>query len=253
MTLADYLKQQGASSGAVDLLGDTLWWGYGWTTGSALHRLISDLILFLLADRVQTLQGGNDQLPKAFAAALRERIWYAAAVTKIHQEPGGVRAVFRQGGAERTLEADRLICTVPAAVLRKIKITPELPERKREIFGQLEYVPVTRVYVQSRRRFWVDQGEAGGASTDLPIRLVAEHPIVRAAEASPRGILECHPKGADAERMDALGEDARQALAVENLETVHPGFRAHAEGGTSRSWGTDPFAGGGYPHLGDDL
>ncbi len=247
MTLADYLKQQGASAGAVDLLSDTVWWGYGWKTGSALHRLISDVILFLLADRVQTLQGGNDQLPKAFAAALRERIWYGSPVSKIQQEPGKVRVVLRQAGGERTLEADRLICAVPLPVLRRIEITPELPARKREILGQLEYIPVTRVYVQSRRRFWADQGEAGGASTDLPIRLVAEQPILRPADAGPRGILECHPKGVDAERLDALGEDARLALAIENLDKVHPGFRANAEGGTSYSWGIDPWAGGGYP------
>jgi len=29
LTLADFLKQQGASSEAVALLGDTMWWGYG--------------------------------------------------------------------------------------------------------------------------------------------------------------------------------------------------------------------------------
>lgn len=247
ITLADYLQRQGASAGAVALLSDTMWWGYGWTTGSALHRLISDVILFLLADRVQTLQGGNDQLPKAFAAALRERIRYGAAVSRIQQEPGKVRAVFRQGGEERTLEADRLICTVPVPALRRIEIAPDLPERKRRIVQQLEYIPVTRVYVQSRRRFWADRGEAGGAATDLPIRLVAEHPLLRAADAGPRGILEGHPKGADAERLDALSPEARLALAVENLEKVHPGFRDHAEGGTSYSWGTDPWAGGGYP------
>lgn len=247
VTLADFLKRQGASSEAVALLGDTMWWGYGWSEGSALHRLISDLFLFLLSERVQTLQGGNDQLPKAFAAALREKIWYGAPVSEIRQEAGRVRVAFRQGGAERTLEADRLICTVPVPALRRIEITPELPERKRRIFQQLEYIPVTRVYAQSRRRFWADAGEAGGAATDLPIRLVAEHPIVRPADAGPRAILEAHPKGVDAERLDALSPDARLALAVENLEKVHPGFRGHYEGGTSYSWGTDPWAGGGYP------
>jgi len=247
ITLADYLKRKGASGAAVDLLGDTQWWGYGWNTGSALHRLISDLILFLLANRVQILQGGNDQLPKAFARALQEKIRYGAPVSGIHQEAGKVRVAFRQGGVEKTAEADRLICTLPLPALRKIAITPALTEGKRRIFQQLEYIPVTRVYVQSRRRFWADQGEAGGAATDLPIRLVAEHPVVRAADAGPRAILECHPKGADAERLDALSPDRRIALAVENLEKVHPGFRDHAEGGTSYSWGTDPWAGGGYP------
>lgn len=247
VTLAEFVKRQGASDEAVALLGDVLWWGYGWPTVSALHRLVSDVVLFLQSEGVLVFEGGTDSLPLAFAKALRERIWYEAPVLKIHQEPGKVRAVFRQVGGERTLEADRLICTVPVPVLRKIAITPELPARKRQIFGQLGYVPVTRVYLQARRRFWIDEGQAGAASTDLPIRLIAEHPFARAADAGPRGILECHPKGADAERLDALDPEARLAFALENMEKVHPGFRRHYETGTSCSWATDPWARGGYP------
>lgn len=247
VTLADFVKRQGASDEAVALLGDCLWWGYGWPKVSALHRLVSDVVLFLQSEGVLVFEGGTDSLPRAFAKALRERIWYEAPVVKIHQEAGKVRVVFRQGGGEQALEADRLICTVPVPVLRRIAITPELPERKRQIFGQLDYVPVTRVYLQARRRFWVDEGQAGAASTDLPIRLVSEHPFTRASDAGPRGILECHPKGADAERLDVLDPEGRLALAVENMEKVHPGFRRHYETGTSYSWGTDPWAGGGYP------
>lgn len=247
VTLAEFLTKQGASGEAIALLGDVVWWGYGWSTGSALHRLVSDVALFLASQTVQALRGGSDLLPQAFARALQERIWYGTPVIRIHQEPAKVRAVFRQGGAERTLEADRLICAVPVPVLRQIQITPDLPVRKRQILRELEYVPVTRVYLQSRRRFWIDEGEAGAASTDLPVRLMTEHPVVRSADAGPRGILECHPKGADAKRLDALDEGARIALALENVEKVHPGFKSHFETGVSHSWGTHPWAGGGYP------
>jgi monoamine oxidase len=248
MTLADYLIQEkGASPGAVDLLSDTMWWGYGWKTGSALHRMVSDLVMFLLAERVQIFQGGNDQFPKAFARSLREKIRYGVPVTRIQQEAGKVRVTFRQGGQTETLEADRVICAAPVPALRRIEI-PSLTDRKRRIVQQLEYIPVTRVYVQSRRRFWADAGEAGAASTDLPIRLVAEQPVIHPADLdSPRGILECHPKGVDAEHLDGLSPDQRIALAIENLEKVHPGFREHAEGGVSYSWAQDPWAGGGYP------
>ena len=247
MTLAEFLKGQGASAAAVDLMSDSIWFGRGWSTGSALHRLVSDLGLFYLGQRTQVVLGGSDRLARAFADALRERIWYGAPVTEVRQEGDKVRAVFRQGGAEQAIEADRLVCTAPVPVVRKIRFTPELPAAKRRIVEQLEYPPVTRIYLQSRRRFWLDAGRAGNAATDLPIQLVAEHPSVRPEElASPRGLLECHVKFEGAARLDAMDPEARLALAVENLEKVHPGFRGQVEGGTSYSWGTDPWAGGGY-------
>jgi monoamine oxidase len=246
MTLAQLFAQQGASPAAIELLGRTVWWGHGWQEGSALHRLVSDVELFLLGQKVHVIEGGSDRLTEAFVRTLRDRIRFGAPVERIVQENGKVRAVFSQGGAQQTLEADHLICTVPAPVLRRIRFSPELPA-KQKIFEQLAYTPVTRVYLQARRRFWIDEGRAGNAFTDLPIQFVGEHPFARPADAGPRGILECHPKGADAARLDALDEAGRIALALENIEKVHPGFRGHFEGGTSYSWGADPWAGGGYP------
>lgn len=247
VTLAEWLRSQGASGAAVDLLSSSLFFGHGWSEGSALHRLISDLSLFFMGQKSHAIPGGMDLLPRAFADALRERIWYGAAVTRIVQEPAGVRAVFRQAGEERTLQADRLVCTLPVPVLRKVEVSPALPARKRQILDGLEYGAVTRVYLQARRRFWLDAGTLGRAFTDLPIELVSEHPQLRGDEAEPRGILECHPKGEVARRLDGMDEDARIAFALADLERVHPGMRSHFETGASYSWGTDPWAGGGYP------
>lgn len=247
VTLADFMKSQGASERAIDLLGETMWWGYGWRTGSALHRLISDVSLFLMGQKPHTLAGGSDLLPKAFAAALRERIRYGAPVVRIEQEAGKARAVYLQGGAPQTIEADRLICTVPAPVLETIDFRPALPEAKRRIVEQLAYTPVTRVFLQARRRFWVDEGRSGAAWTDLPVDVVAEHPFIRSENAGPRGILECHMKGEDAKRADALSPDERLGAAIDGLDKVHPGFRSFAEGGASYSWGEDRWARGGYP------
>jgi monoamine oxidase len=246
MTLADFLKHQGASNEAIELLGDSLWFGYGWSTVSALHRLISDVALFCEGQASKMIPGGNDRLPQAFAKALGDRIRYSAPVTKVLQEPGQARVVFRQGQGEQSLTADRVILTAPCPALRKVTFVPELPEKKRQIWDQLEYNPVTRIYLQVKRRFWVDAGDAGNAFTDLPIQLVNEQPVVRPAGQGPRAILECHVKGPEAARLAALDPKALLALAVENLEKVHPGFKEQYETGTSYSWGSDPWAGGGY-------
>lgn len=250
VTLAAWLKDQGASAAAVELLGNGVWWGHGWSEVSALHRLVSDVGLFLMGAKVSTIEGGTDLLAQAFAKTLRDRIWYGAPVMEIAQTAEGVRVACEQrgiGGAQHTLAADRVICAAPAPAVRKIKFVPELPAAKSQILDKLEFSPVTRVYLQSRRRPWADRGEAGGAATDLPIGLVSEHPFVRGQEAGPRGVLECHMKGDQARAAGELDEEGRLALALREMEKVHPGFRDHFEGGASYAWHLDPWAGGGYP------
>jgi monoamine oxidase len=247
VTLAQWLAQQGASAEAVKLLSDSVWWGHGWNELSALHRLTSDIGLFFLGQKSYVIQGGTDLIAQAFARKLRERILYGAPVLAVEQSGSGVRAVFEQGGARQELTAEHLVCTVPATMAKKIAFTPALPEATRKILDGLDYAPVTRVYLQSRKRFWTDKGEAGSASTDLPIGLVAEHPFARSDDSGPRGILEAHMKGEHALAAGKLDEAARQIFALAELEKVHPGFRSQYEGGASYAWHLDPWARGGYP------
>jgi monoamine oxidase len=246
-TMEQFLRDQGASSGAVTLLSYVLGIGYGWSTGSALHRLVSDFAMFLRGGQtLRAIDGGMDRLPQAFAATLKERIYYGAPVVRILQEPGQVRVTFRSREAEQTLAADHLICTVPCPVLRKIEFSPALPARKRTIVEQLEYTPVTRIFVQARRRIWADAGHSGTSPTDLPIQLVAEQPFNWAADHGPRGILESHIRGSEATQVGEWDQERQIAFAIEGIEKVHPGFGGQAEGGVSIEWGTSPWAGGAY-------
>jgi monoamine oxidase len=249
MTVAQLLMSQGASPGAVDMLSYAVGVGYGWDTGSALHRMISDFALFEKGNEaLRVIDGGFDLLPAAFARVLRERIRYGSPVVRIVQEPDAVRAVVRRrDGAEEVLTADRLICTAPCPALRRIAWTPELPAAKRRIVEQLEYTPVTRIFVQARRRIWAEAGLAGTSPTDLPIQMVAEHPLARAADQGPRGILEGHIRGPVAAEVGARDQAAQVSLAIENLDLLHPGFAQVAEGGVAVNWAADPWAGGGYP------
>lgn len=248
LTFADYMKSQGASDEGVEFFSHMVNLGYGWRTGAALHRLASDFALFNRGgQRNLFLDGGSDMLPRAFARFLRDQIFYGAPLTRVVQENGKVRAVFRQDGAEQTIEGDYLICAAPCPALRKVEFTPALPAAKRQILDQLTYAPVTRIFLQTRKRFWIEAGETGNGVTDLPIKLVTEQPIARPADLGPRGILEAHIRGEDAVPVGALDLDRQIAFAAEHLEKLHPGFGRHLEGGTSYSWHTDPWAGGGYP------
>jgi monoamine oxidase len=249
LTVADFMKSQGASDEAVDFLSYLVNVGYGWRTGSAIHRLISDFRLFNMGGGKQYFfEGGCDALPRGFAKSLQDRIWYGAPVTKIIQENGKVRAVFRRAGGEQTLEADYLVSTAPVPVLRKIEFTPALPTAKRRIFEDLEYAPVTRIFMQARKRFWRDElGVVGNAVTDLPIKLVAEHPMGRPDGLGPRAIVESHIRGPESVAVSALPLEEQIDFASGHMNKLFPGFRDQIEGGTSFSWHDDPWAGGGYP------
>ena len=249
MTFVEFLRSTGASEGAIELLRRTFWFGEGIESSSALNSLLPDLALFFLGQTPYGIQGGSDLLPRAFAAWLREKIYYGAAVVKIAHGPRQVQAVFRQGGSLETLEADDMICTVPFSVLRQIEISPPLSAQKREVIGRLQYGSVTRVFLQSRKRFWAEGGVAGGAYTDLPIMQVQEHPILR-EETGKRGILEAHIRGPRAQEVDSLEEGARIRFVLEEMERVHPGIGRHYEGGISKSWDRDPWAQGAYSWFG---
>lgn len=247
ITVAELLRRQGASNEAIELIGVCSPFGYGWSSGSALHRLLSDLALFYLpGQRTRLIEGGTDLLPKAFAAALGDRLRYGVPVVKILEESGKVRVVFRRGGTEEWLEADRVICAAPVPALRKVEFGPELPTARRRIFEQLEYTPVTRIYLQAKRRFWRDAGEHGVTQSDLPIQMVYQYPFSKAPTADSGGILECHLRGAEAERIARLDQPAQIAFALESLEKVYPGFKEHYQVGTSVAWSSDPWTGGGY-------
>jgi len=247
MTFADFLRREGASEGAIHLMSVCAHYGNGWSDGSALHRLVADIALSQVGGIGvgHYIVGGSDGLPNAFAKSLRERIWYRAPVTRVLHQPGGVQVVFLQRGEERTVAADHVVCAAPVPALRKIEFTPALPARKRQIFAELTYMPITRIFLQTRRRIWSEHGYLGDSGTDLPIQLVLEHPAVR-AEDQTRGILECFIRGPEAVRVGAMDENAQIALAVTHLEKIFPGIKDQVEGGISFRWHDDPWIGGGF-------
>jgi monoamine oxidase len=246
VTLAGFLTAQGASSEVVEMLSRTLWFGYGAGEVSALHRLLSDGALFCMGQTTRALAGGSDMLPQAFARALGDRIRYGAPFTKAVREPGGIRVFHGQPGAEQSILAERLICTLPLPALRQVVFVPDLSAAKRQILEKLAYNPVTRIYLQTRSRPWAAAGLAGNAFTDLPIQMVDEQPLLRGAAATGRGILECHIKGPQALEAAALAPRAQIAFAASEMEKVYPGLQKEVETGAAVAWSADPWAGGGY-------
>ena len=110
MTLAEFLKGQGASAAAVDLTQRL-----DLVRARLVDRLgappagLGPRALLISASGRRWCSAGTTGWRRAFADALRERIWYGAPVTEVLQEGDKVRAVFREGGRpQQAIEADRL-------------------------------------------------------------------------------------------------------------------------------------------------
>ncbi len=243
-TFNDFLLSYGASREATQLFHFSLN-GDDFDHLSALQSLMWES-LFTRNNEWRPLRGGNDQLPKAFAARLGNRIRYGAAVVKLEQNDKKTRVTFLNGGSQQQIEADRVVVAIPFSVLRKTELDNSFSPQKRKAISELRYEDITEVFLQSKHRFWSEGGVEGTAMTDLPINVVEDH---TAAQAGTRGILQSQTERDTARRVWSMKPEERVRWTLEYLDKVHPGFAENFEGGTSFSWIEEPWSLGAWAYY----
>ncbi len=238
-TLAERLTQQGASPAAIRQL------ALGYEEDSVLDFLRD--AYSHEAPRLFHVVGGNDLFPRAFATRLADVIQYGAPVVRIEQDDREVRAVVEGPGRSGTFTADRLICGVPFAALRHVAFTPALSPGKAAAIAELPYGSVTRVYLQSHRRYWLDEGADGFAQPlDLPMELWnPSHD-----QPGRRGLQLGYLYEALARQVAALDEAERIRFFLDLVEPMYPSVRRHFELGASFSWTAQPYQRGAYAVYG---
>jgi monoamine oxidase len=234
MAVIDLLRSGGASAEAQELLRWTAWYTTSADTESALQAVLSGMTIGLPQQQVPfAIPGGNDALPKAMAARLGKRIHYNSTVKRIDQAKGTVRVAVTEGNGiskhtSHIVESDRVVCTLPFNVLEGVDFTPALSRIKAEAISSLKYQTVTRVFLQMKRRYWIAAGSRGDASTDLSVMQILEQPLhsIGVTADSP-GILESYTQASGALAMKNYSPEERVRIALNDLESVHPG--AHDE------------------------
>jgi monoamine oxidase len=239
MNRSDFWTSRGASPEAVALMsmGGIDDRAETWSTllmlrNQALNRKLT---------RHYRIRGGTDLLPRAFAARMAERILYKAPVVRIEHDPYGVKVVFVQGGSPATMAADHVVCAVPFPVQKNIEVAPSFSVAKQTAIDQLPYLSGSKIFLQARRRFWLDEGRSGFATTDLPISQVWD---MSHGQPGSRGILQAFPISVQSRRVTAMSETQRVEFALEQVDKVYPGMKANFEGGVTKCWDDDPWARG---------
>jgi monoamine oxidase len=151
--------------------------------------------------------------------------------------------VVRDPGGRHRLDAARVVLTMPFTAMRAIDVAPRWSPAKARAIAELGMTSVTRIWVASDRRGWLDHGEAGRAESDLPTGRILDE-----TEAQPgtAGVLGVYAAGLTGRRLAALDPAARIAALTADVERVHPSVAGHVVHGDSVAWETEPFVRGAY-------
>jgi monoamine oxidase len=239
MNRSDLWRSRGASSEAIALL----------SLGGIDDRIERWSALFMLRNqalnqkltRYYKIRGGNDLLPKAFAARLVEKIHYGAPVVRIEHNANGVKAVFLRAGSYQTVTGDHLICAVPFTVQKNIEVSPPFTAEKQRAIEELPYLSASKIFLQSENRFWRSEGLSGFATTDLPISQVWD---ATCNQPGTRGIVQAFPISLHSRRVTEMRESERIRFALEQVTAIFPAMRDNFEGGMSMCWDQDEWARG---------
>jgi monoamine oxidase len=249
--LRDWMRGIGLSDAAIDV-------GYGLNVsfgGDAAD--VSALLMFFraafstaqrkLAPRPQvgfTAQGGVQRIPEAMAAALGPALSLGKTVVAMHS--ANERATVRCADGS-VYTARRIVCTLPFAVLRQVAIDPPLSGLQAQAVQTLPYQAMTQVYLGHKTEFWKADGYAASLFTDGVAGMVA---AARNGE-DPDEVTSftAWAMGPNAHRLDALPPAEAGKLVIAEIEALRPAARGQLEFLGLKSWGTDPFALGGWAYF----
>lgn len=283
MSGGDFLRSQGASAGALEILKV----GYLDLTGNGLYcvsalTMLRDLTAFVdgippLASgfsvdgrgnspldrkiRVQgakspesiaqirgqefSIVGGNDRLPHHLAATkeLRSRITYGAPVVRIRESGKRIRVTTSGARGRREWEGDQVICTIPFPVLRQLDVDLPMERNVRRVIDRLPYTTVVRQYVQTSSRPWLKWNRTGIAIADLGVMYVNDQSITQGGK---RGILESYSSGPRARAWAVLPERARRRELARQIDLLYPGTGRTITAHAMFDWDEEPYARGAY-------
>ncbi len=144
ISLAEYLRKQGASEGAIKLVSHSVWFAAVPEETSQLSVAMSDFGLLMSGAPFFVLKDGNDTLPGAMAVDLKDNIKYDSVVQSIRETEAGVSVTVLKKGEQQEFKADEVIVSLPLKVLEKVNFEPELSEEKRKAIAGMPVLDLTR-------------------------------------------------------------------------------------------------------------
>jgi monoamine oxidase len=193
-------------------------------------------------DKMYRIKGGNDRLATALSAPLGQALKLRTEVVAVSQRGRAVRVSLKNSRQVAQLSCEYVVFALPATVLRRIPITPALPQQQHDAIVRLKYGRATKTLLQFSRRFWRIPGRPRAFGSPLPFGALWE---ANEEQRGTAGILTFMSGGSasDATR-EQFNRDGPDSLA-RSLEWLGVN-RAELVASRQVPWDDDPWARGGY-------
>ena len=192
--------------------------------------------------------GGHMSLAQKLVAELGERVRLSCLVKAVNWKRGGVKITYEREGRTESLQADRVIVTLPIGVLRagQVVFSPELPGWKQHAINSLQMGRAVVVHLLFDDWFWreVAPGVLDWSCTPAGRILFWDpHPPGTGMPA-----LQAWISGRAAQELSDLGPEAGIEWTLAWVEKTFPGSgaRRRLEWSNLQDWVRDPHTLGTY-------
>ncbi|NMO16974.1 FAD-dependent oxidoreductase [Pyxidicoccus fallax] len=194
------------------------------------------------------IRGGNDQLPRALARRLGERVRLEHAVVRIEQDSRNVRVWYQHGGRTESLQAAHLVCAIPPSLLREVELRPAFSEEKMRLLRELVMAPSSRMWMQTRTRFWSAEGLGGLklVKTDTPVERLWD---LSSVLDGPQGMMMAYMDDQNARAFAAVPATERPEYVLRHVERFFPTIRSEVLAFQGMAWSEDPWVRGAWPNF----
>ena len=198
-------------------------------------------------DRNAQPKGGFVPLLDDAAQGLKFRLGTVA--ERIVWDERGTKAILRGG---ETIEAERVLVTVPLALLRSgLPAIEPMPEEQRAAIDRIGYGAGTlgKIYLRFPRRFWPERPKWFGRLPDTPNRRGTFNTWVSHEGETGKPILLSFCNGHTAIRLDRQASDEEvKEVALDSLRKMFPNQVMAPEAMVFPRWLSDPWSRGGYSY-----
>lgn len=184
-----------------------------------------------------TAVGGNQSIPEAMAGGLKKPVRLGCSVVGIRSTDSSVTVQCADG---TTFTGDRVICSLPLSVLRRVRMEPLITGAQGRAINTLASQPLNMLHLEVKKPFWEDDGRKPNIySNGLAGMVVAE----RKGQA-PQDItsLTVWVRGRNAVWMDSLPLPEAQKAILDDLYKMRPAAQGKVEPKAYQSWSRDPFS-----------
>lgn len=191
------------------------------------------------------IHGGNDRLAAVLAGALGDRVRLETELVAVSQRGRVVRASVKHARRVAQIACDYIVLALPAALLRRVPITPALPARQHEAIARLQYGRATKTLLQFARPFWRRPGRPRAFGRPQAFGAVWDG---NEEQRGRPGILALLAGGSASDRTQAIAQKDGPAGLVRELAWLGADpaglVRSH-----QTAWEADPWARGGYAYF----